>query len=438
MRKILLLLLLLCMPLSVFAEELIPNAKSGILIEAGSGKIIYEKNIDEQVSVASMTKMVAQIIILENIEKGKIKWNDIVTVSKNASDMGGSQIYLENGEKMSVEDLMKGISVASGNDATVAMAEYISGSEENFVKEMNKKVKELGLKNTHFVNCTGLDEKNHYSSAYDMAMIARELVVNHSEILRFSSIYEDYLRKDTDNKFWLVNTNKLISQYNGTDGLKTGHTDDAGYCLAATVKRDDLRLIGIVLGEKESKVRNTETISLLDYAKIESKKKGIVIVSEGVSDEVVKILENNNIFNIEKDDNGNIELIDYDTKTVNEILSVSSKKVVNNFNKELSKNKGIIAYIPMGIATNNLFLENLGPKVPVKLVLDGNVVTSLKTDIKQYGINSALLKISVRIEAYLKVLVPLRGDQIKVVNEVPIVVKMVQGNIASILSSYNQ
>ena len=265
MKKILLLLLLLCMPLSVFAEELIPNAKSGILIEAGSGKIIYEKNIDEQVSVASMTKMVAQIIILENIEKGKIKWNDIVTVSKNASDMGGSQIYLENGEKMSVEDLMKGISVASGNDATVAMAEYISGSEENFVKEMNKKVKELGLKNTHFVNCTGLDEKNHYSSAYDMAMIARELVINHSEILRFSSIYEDYLRKDTDNKFWLVNTNKLISQYNGTDGLKTGHTDDAGYCLAATVKRDDLRLIGIVLGEKESKVRNTETISLLDY-----------------------------------------------------------------------------------------------------------------------------------------------------------------------------
>ena len=265
MRKILLLLLLLCMPLSVFAEELIPNAKSGILIEAGSGKIIYEKNINEQVSVASMTKMVAQIIILENIEKGKIKWNDIVTVSKNASDMGGSQIYLENGEKMSVEDLMKGISVASGNDATVAMAEYISGSEENFVKEMNKKVKELGLKNTHFVNCTGLDENDHYSSAYDMAMIARELVINHSEILRFSSIYEDYLRKDTDNKFWLVNTNKLISQYNGTDGLKTGHTDDAGYCLAATVKRDDLRLIGIVLGEKESKVRNTETISLLDY-----------------------------------------------------------------------------------------------------------------------------------------------------------------------------
>jgi len=265
MKKIILLLILLCMPITAFAEELIPNAKSGILIEANSGKIIYEKNINDELSVASMTKMVAQIIILEEIEKGKIKWDDVVTVSKNASGMGGSQIYLETGEKMTVEDLMKGVSVASGNDATVALAEYISGSEENFVKRMNKKIKELGLKHTNFMNSTGLDEKNHYSSAYDMAMIAKELVVNHPEILRFSSIYEDYLRKDTDNKFWLVNTNKLISQYNGTDGLKTGHTDNAGYCLAATVKRDDLRLIGIVLGEENSKVRNSETINLLDY-----------------------------------------------------------------------------------------------------------------------------------------------------------------------------
>ena len=265
MKKIILLLILLCMPITAFAEELIPNAKSGILIEANSGKIIYEKNINDELSVASTTKMVAQIIILEEIEKGKIKWDDVVTVTKNASDMGGSQIYLETGEKMTVEDLMKGVSVASGNDATVALAEYISGSEENFVKRMNKKIKELGLKHTNFMNSTGLDEKNHYSSAYDMAMIAKELVVNHPEILRFSSIYEDYLRKDTDNKFWLVNTNKLISQYNGTDGLKTGHTDNAGYCLAATVKRDDLRLIGIVLGEENSKVRNSETINLLDY-----------------------------------------------------------------------------------------------------------------------------------------------------------------------------
>ena len=265
-KTVILLISLILIPTNVMAkEELIPNAVSGILIEANSGKIIYEKDIHKKVSIASMTKMVAQIIILDEINKGKIKWTDIVTVSKNASEMGGSQIYLEEGEKITVEDLMKGISVASGNDATVAIAEYISGSEEKFVKKMNNKVKELGLKNTNFKNCTGLDEDNHYSTSYDMAMIAKDLVINHPEILKFSSIYEDYLREDSDSKFWLVNTNKLISQYEGTDGLKTGHTDAAGYCLAATTKRNDLRLIAIVLGEKDSKVRNNETIKLLDY-----------------------------------------------------------------------------------------------------------------------------------------------------------------------------
>lgn len=269
MRKIILFIFLFCFFfffISVSAEEkLIPNATSGILIELNSGKIIFEKEKDKEVSIASLTKMVAQIIILEEIEKGTIKWEDMVTVSKNASDMGGSQIYLEQGEKMSVEDLMKGISVASGNDAVVAMAEFISGTEEKFVKRMNNTISKLGLKHTHFSNCTGLDEDNHYSSAYDMAMIARELILNHSEILRFSSIYEDYLRENTDRKFWLVNTNKLVSQYEGCDGLKTGHTDAAGYCLAATSKRDNIRLIGIVLGEKDSKIRNAETIDLLDY-----------------------------------------------------------------------------------------------------------------------------------------------------------------------------
>ncbi|MBQ8534157.1 MAG: D-alanyl-D-alanine carboxypeptidase [Bacilli bacterium] len=267
MKKYLLLFVLfLCfIPNVVFAEELVPNGESSILIEANTGKIIFEKEKDKRVSVASMTKMVAQIIILEEIENNKIKWDDVVTASRNASGMGGSQIYLEEGEKMTVRDLMKGISVASANDATVAMAEYISGTEEKFVKRMNEKVKELGLVNTHFMNCTGLDEDNHYSSAYDMVMIARDLVLNHKEIFNFSSIYEDYLRENTKNKFWLVNTNKLINFYEGADGLKTGHTDDAGYCLATTAKRGDLRLIGVILGEENSKVRNNEMIDLLDY-----------------------------------------------------------------------------------------------------------------------------------------------------------------------------
>lgn len=262
---IFLVMLLLC-PMVVKADDntLIPNAKSGVLMEESTGKIIFEKNKDEKVAVASMTKMVAQILILEAIEKGQIKWTDKVTASANASSMGGSQIYLSTGETLTVEEMMKGISMASANDATVAMAEFLKGTEIDFVKEMNKKVKELGVKNTQFKNCTGLDEEGHYSTAYDMAVIARELL-KHEDILKFSSKYEDYLRVNTPNKFWLVNTNKLVRFYEGADGLKTGHTDAAKYCLAATAKKNDMRLIAIVLGEEVSKVRNSETMALLDY-----------------------------------------------------------------------------------------------------------------------------------------------------------------------------
>lgn len=262
---IFLVMLLLC-PMVVKADDntLIPNAKSGVLMEESTGKIIFEKNKDEKVAVASMTKMVAQILILEAIEKGQIKWTDKVMASANASSMGGSQIYLSTGETLTVEEMMKGISMASANDATVAMAEFLKGTEIDFVKEMNKKVKELGLKNTQFKNCTGLDEEGHYSTAYDMAVIARELL-KHEDILKFSSKYEDYLRVNTPNKFWLVNTNKLVRFYEGADGLKTGHTDAAKYCLAATAKKNDMRLIAIVLGEEVSKVRNSETMALLDY-----------------------------------------------------------------------------------------------------------------------------------------------------------------------------
>lgn len=260
------LVMLLLFPMVVNADDnaLIPNAKSGVLMEESTGKIIFEKNKDEKVAVASMTKMVAQILILEAIEKGQIKWTDKVTASANASSMGGSQIYLSTGETLMVEEMMKGISMASANDATVAMAEFLKGTEIDFVKEMNKKVKELGLKNTQFKNCTGLDEEGHYSTAYDMAVIARELL-KHEDILKFSSKYEDYLRVNTPNKFWLVNTNKLVRFYEGADGLKTGHTDAAKYCLAATAKKNDMRLIAIVLGEEVSKVRNSETMALLDY-----------------------------------------------------------------------------------------------------------------------------------------------------------------------------
>ena len=299
-RFFLLLFALLLLPVNIKAEEnteLIKNATSGLLMEQSTGEIIFEKDKDKQVAVASMTKMVAQTIILESIESGKIKWDDIVSVSKNAADMGGSQIYLTAGEKMSVKDLFKGISMASANDATVAMAEYIAGDEASFVKLMNKKVKELGLKNTTFKNCTGLDEEGHLSTAYDMAIIARNLL-NHEKILDFSSVYEDYLRQDTENKFWLVNTNKLVRFYDGADGLKTGHTDAAKYCLAATAKKDGMRLIAIVLGEENSKIRNSETMALLDYG-FNTKK--ITVVKK--KDKVVKELE------FDKGDKEKIQLV---------------------------------------------------------------------------------------------------------------------------------
>lgn len=189
--------------------DLAKNAKSAIIVEASTGTILYEKNSNEKLSPASMTKMMGMLLVVENVEKGNLKWDEMVTVSENASSMGGSQILLETGEKMTVSDLFKGVAVASGNDAIVALGERVAGTEEAFVKMMNDRAKELGLKNTNFKNPHGLEEANHYSSAYDMSKIALELV-KHPKVLEFSGIYEDYLRKGTKREFWLVNTNKPV------------------------------------------------------------------------------------------------------------------------------------------------------------------------------------------------------------------------------------
>lgn len=264
MKKILCILLGILSVFNVKAMELVPNAKSAILIDTDSKKILYEKNIYDEVSVASLTKMMGLILIFEKIEKNEIKYTDKVIASSNAASMGGSQIWLSAGEELTVDELLKGIIMASANDGIVAMAEYIGGSEENFVKMMNDKAKELNLTHTYFVNSTGLDEKGHFSSAYDLAIIAIELM-KHPDVFKYTTLYEDYLRKNTDNKFWLVNTNKLLKSYKGVDGLKTGMTDAAGYCMAVTAKRDNMRLLAVVLGEKEGKVRNLETASLLDF-----------------------------------------------------------------------------------------------------------------------------------------------------------------------------
>ena len=268
MKKIItiIIIFLLLIPIKIYAEEikLVENAKSAILIEPTTGKIIFEKNAHEKLPMASMTKMMTLLLIMENIENGNLKWDEIVTASEHAASMGGSQIFLEPGEEMTVEDLVKGICIGSGNDASVAMAERIGGTEEKFVIMMNKKAKELGLKNTNFVNACGLDADNHYSSAYDMVIIAKELV-KYKKILEFTGTYEDYLRKNTPNSFWLVNTNKLVRYYSGVDGLKTGYTKTAGYCITTTAYKNNMRLISVVMGEPSSKIRNNETISLLDY-----------------------------------------------------------------------------------------------------------------------------------------------------------------------------
>lgn len=267
MKKILIFIFLLFISITtIYAEELdlAPNATSAIMIEASTGEVLYEKNANERLAPASMTKMMSLLLIMEEIEKGNLSLDDIVTSSSNASSMGGSQIFLQPGEKMSVNDLLKGICIASGNDATVAMAEKIAGNESAFVKMMNDKAKELGLKNTNFINPTGLDADNHYSSALDMALIAKELV-KHEKILEYSATYEDYLRKNTDNPFWLVNTNKLVKFYSGVDGLKTGYTSKAGYCLTATAKKDKMRLITVVMNEEDSSKRSSDTTNMLDY-----------------------------------------------------------------------------------------------------------------------------------------------------------------------------
>lgn len=267
MKKILILLLLLISIPLVKAEEtedLAPNAKSAIMIEASTGEILFQKNKDEKLAPASMTKMMSMLLIMEEIENGNLKWNEMITTSEKASSMGGSQIFLKVGEKMTVEDLLKGVAIASGNDAVVALAERVSGSEEQFVKRMNIRAKDLGLKNTNFINATGLTADNHYSSAYDMSLIAKELI-KHEKILEFTSTYEDYLRKDTKSPFWLVNTNRLVRFKEGVDGLKTGFTDEAGYCLTATMKKDNMRLITIVMKEENTSKRSADTTKMLDY-----------------------------------------------------------------------------------------------------------------------------------------------------------------------------
>jgi serine-type D-Ala-D-Ala carboxypeptidase (penicillin-binding protein 5/6) len=267
-----LLAMLLCLsPLTSFAKEvtpsvdLAPNAKSAILMDMDTGTVMFEKNANEKLAPASITKVMTMLLIMEAIDRGSLKLTDKVRTSEHAASMGGSQIFLEPGETMSVDEMLKGIAMASGNDACVAMAEHLAGTEQAFVEKMNKRAAELGLKNTHFVNTNGLPAESHYSSAADIATISRELL-KHEQITKYTGLYQDYLRKSSSKPFWLVNTNKLVRFYPGADGLKTGFTAEAKFCLTATAKKDNMRVIAVVMGEPNSKTRNKEVTQLFDYA----------------------------------------------------------------------------------------------------------------------------------------------------------------------------
>ena len=249
-------------------EALSIESKSAILMEGATGKIIYKKNPNEKFNPASFTKIMTLLLIYENLDNGKIKPNDKVTVSEHAASMGGSQVFLEPNEQQTVETMIKCISIASANDAAVAMAEHISGSEESFVNKMNKRANELGMKDTHFVNCCGLDVEGHYSSAYDVALMSKELITKHPEIIKYTTTWMDSIIHRTrkgESEFGLTNTNKLVRTYKGITGLKTGSTSLAKYCLSATANREGIDMIEVVMGAPEHKLRFVEASRLLVY-----------------------------------------------------------------------------------------------------------------------------------------------------------------------------
>lgn len=245
--------------------ELDIYAPSAILMEASTGKIIYQKNSTESRMPASMTKIMTMILVMEAISQNKLKMDDYLKASENASKMGGTTIYLDTGEEMTVEDLLKGLAITSANDAAIVFAESIGGSVDEFVLMMNNKAREIGCLNTHFVNPNGLPADGHHSCSYDMALMGRYLVTNYPDILKYTNIYEDYLRKGTEKEFWLVNTNKLVRFYEEVDGLKTGWTSESGYCLTATMKKNGIRFISVVMGAESTGKRNHDTMIMLNY-----------------------------------------------------------------------------------------------------------------------------------------------------------------------------
>ncbi|WP_416149642.1 D-alanyl-D-alanine carboxypeptidase family protein [Salipaludibacillus sp. HK11] len=329
-----------------FADE----ATSAILMERDTGEVLYEKNSNEALPPASMTKIMTMLLIMEAIDDGDLSWDEKVRTSERAASMGGSQIFLEPGEEMTVEQMMKGIAIASGNDASVAMAEHLAGSEKEFVRLMNERAKELGLKNTNFVNSNGLPAENHYTSSYDLAIIGKELL-HHEKITEFTSVYEDYLREDSDDPFWLVNTNKLVKFYPGVDGLKTGFTRDAMYCLTATANKDGMRMISVVMGAPTPKDRNRQITEMFDYAYSQYKLHNLY----EAQDVLGKV-------RVDKGSNREVDVM------IEEPLSILIKKGedIEGMTEKVTLNKDVKAPIEQGTQLGKIVLENDGKEVTSK------------------------------------------------------------------------
>lgn len=324
-KKLLIFLLIISLlpitNLQAIENDITPNASGAILIDADSKQILYDKNADKKLFPASTTKIMTMIIMFEAINNNKISFDDQVTTSKYAASMGGSQVYLEEGESMSLEDMFKSIAIASANDASVAVSEYIAGSTNKFVEMMNQKAKELNLKNTHFENVTGLHDNNHYTCPYDLAMMASYLIkIGGDKLLSVTSLYDSYIREDTKQSFWLVNTNKLLKLYDGVDGLKTGYTKEAGYCLVTTAKRDGQRLVGVVMKESEPKTRNEEMCNLLDYGFNNYKREIIYKKDSVIEKHVVDKMDNLTINVICKEDIAYIKAKANDQKYTTKIV----------------------------------------------------------------------------------------------------------------------
>lgn len=269
----------------ISAEEITEYSESAILVESSTGKVLYEKDADTKKAPASMTKIMSMILVMEAVENGQIKLTDSVLISENASSMGGSQVYLNTGESYKVSELLKSVAVSSANDAVVALSELVGGTEEKFVSMMNEKCAEIGCTNTSFVNPHGLDAENHYSSARDMSLMALHLVNNYPKILEYTSIYEDYLQRPDGSNTWLVNTNKLVRFYEDVDGLKTGFTSNAGYCLTATAHKNNMRLVSVVMGVDTPDNRTSDTVKLLNYG-FNSYKLATIYEQDKIIDEI--------------------------------------------------------------------------------------------------------------------------------------------------------